>query len=119
MYNWLNILRICCKYQATHNVYTYRHTLALHDPIPISRRASTSSPVSSISMACLLLTLRDSATIGVEQNRPMLTPGVAKRAVSAATARSQLATSWQPAAEATPCTRAITDRKSTRLNSSH
>ena len=35
-------------------------------------------------MACLLETLRDSATIGVEQNRPILTPGVAKRALSAA-----------------------------------
>ena len=53
-------------------------------------------------------TARVSATIGVEQNRPIFTPGVAKRAVSAATARSQLATSWQPAAVATPCTRAIT-----------
>jgi len=53
-------------------------------------------------------TARDSATIGVEQNSPILTPGVAKRAASAATARSQLATSWQPAAVAMPCTRAIT-----------
>ncbi len=66
------------------------------------------SPVSSISIAALRPTARDSATIGVEQNRPRLTPGVAKRAVSAATARSQLATSWQPAAVAMPCTRAIT-----------
>ena len=52
--------------------------------------------------------MRDSATIGVEQNRPILTPGVAKRAVCDATARSQLATSWQPAAVATPSTAAIT-----------
>ena len=59
-------------------------------------------------MACLFETLRDSATIGVEQNRPICTPGVAKRAVSEATARSQLATSWQPAAVATPSTAAIT-----------
>ena len=51
---------------------------------------------------------RDSGTIGVEQNSPMRTPGVAKRALSAATARSQAATSWQPAAVAIPCTRAIT-----------
>ena len=50
------------------------------------------SPVSSISMACLRGTLRDSATIGVEQNRPILTPGVANFAVREATARSQLAT---------------------------
>src|SRR3546814_15193319 len=72
-----------------------------------ARRASTSSPVSSISMACLRLTLRDSATIGVEQNRPMLTPGAAKRAATAATASSQTATTWKAAAEATPSTQAI------------
>ena len=59
-------------------------------------------------MARLRGTLRDSATIGVEQKRPMLTPGVAKLAFSAATARSQVATSWQPAAVAVPCTAAIT-----------
>ena len=70
--------------------------------------ASISSPVSSISIAALRPTARDSATMGVEQNSPMFTPGVAKRALSAATARSQLATSWHPAAVATPCTRAIT-----------
>ena len=50
----------------------------------------------------------ETATAGVEQNRPMSTPGVAKRADSPAIARSQVATSWQPAAVATPCTRAIT-----------
>ena len=53
-------------------------------------------------------TLRDSATMGVEQNRPISTPGVAKRAEVEATARSQLATSWQPAAVAMPWTSAIT-----------
>ena len=42
--------------------------------------AETVSPVSSISIACLRETLRDSATIGVEQNSPMSTPGVAKPA---------------------------------------
>ena len=51
---------------------------------------------------------RVSGTIGVEQNRPMRTPGVAKRAPVSAMARSQLATSWQPAAVATPCTLAMT-----------
>ncbi len=51
---------------------------------------------------------RESGTIGVEQNKPILTPGVANRAVSAATARSHDATSWHPAAVATPCTRAMT-----------
>ena len=53
-------------------------------------------------------TLRDSATIGVEQNRPILTPGVANFADCEATARSQLATNWQPAAVAVACTAAIT-----------
>ncbi len=70
--------------------------------------ADMASPVSSISMACFGATLRDSATMGVVQNRPMSTPGVAKVASAPATARSQLATSWQPAAEAAPCTQAIT-----------
>ena len=42
--------------------------------------ASIISPVSSISMACFAGTARLSATIGVEQKRPMFTPGVAKRA---------------------------------------
>ena len=41
---------------------------------------------------------------GVVQKRPILTPGVAKWADSAATAMSQAATSWQPAAVAMPCT---------------
>ncbi len=40
--------------------------------------------------------------MGVVQNRPILTPDVAKVAPSAATARSHAATSWQPAAVATP-----------------
>ena len=64
--------------------------------------ASINLPVSSISIAALRPTARVSATIGVEQKRPILTPGVANRASSAATARSQVATSWQPAAVATP-----------------
>ena len=66
------------------------------------------SPVSSISIAGLRGTLRESATIGVEQNRPYLTPEVAKRALVVASARSQAATSWQPAAVAMPSTSAIT-----------
>ena len=70
--------------------------------------AEIGSPVSSISIACLRGTLRDSATIGVEQNSPISTPGVAKVAASEAIARSQLATSWQPAAVATPWTAATT-----------
>ncbi len=70
--------------------------------------AEIGSPVSSISSARLRPIARDSGTIGVEQNSPILTPGVAKAAVSAATARSDAATSWQPAAVAIPRTFAIT-----------
>src|ERR1700732_4040109 len=70
--------------------------------------ADIMSPVSSISIAALRGMLRDSATIGVEQNRPILTPGVANFAAREATARSQLATNWQPAAVAVACTAAIT-----------
>ena len=82
-------------------------------------RAEIMSPVSSISIARLRDTLRDSATIGVEQNSPILTPGVANRAVSDATARSQLATSWQPAAAATPSTAAITGWGILRIDMHH
>ena len=60
------------------------------------------SPVRSISLACLRETLRPSDTLGVEQNRPTLMPETAKRAVSDATARSHCATSWHPAAVAMP-----------------
>src|ERR1700735_852274 len=70
--------------------------------------AEIMSPVSSISIAALRGILRDKDTIGVEQNRPILTPGVANFAVREATARSQLATNWQPAAVAVACTAATT-----------
>lgn len=51
---------------------------------------------------------RPIATPGVEQNSPTLMPGVAKVDFSVATAISQLATNWQPAAVATPFTIAMT-----------
>ena len=66
------------------------------------------SPVANISKAALRPTLRESATEGVEQNKPTLMPETAKRASLAATARSHVATNWQPAAVAIPCTRAMT-----------
>jgi hypothetical protein len=65
-------------------------------------------PVSNISMARFRPTARDSSTIGVEQNIPTFTPGVANQVPSAATARSQAATSWHPAAVAKPWTLATT-----------
>ena len=83
-------------------------TTRLTRPKRNASSAPNTSPVSNISMACLEERLRDSATIGVEQNRPILTPGVQKRASCDATARSQVATSWQPAALARPATSAMT-----------
>src|SRR5712692_6741834 len=59
-------------------------------------------------MARLRPTLRATPTAGVEQKTPMLTPGIANDALSDATARSHMETSWQPAAVAMPCTRAMT-----------
>ncbi len=66
------------------------------------------SPVNAISRARLRPIVRPIATIGVVQNHPALPPGAAKAADSAATARSQEATSWHPAAVAKACTRATT-----------
>jgi hypothetical protein len=66
------------------------------------------SPDRASSVARLRPTLRATATIGVWQNQPPLPPGAANPASSLATARSALATSWQPAAVASPCTRATT-----------
>ena len=66
------------------------------------------SPVTSISNAALRPMLRDKATLGVAQNRPKLTPLTANRASREAAAMSHMATSWQPAAVAMPCTLAIT-----------
>src|ERR1035441_5595674 len=67
-------------------------------PHSAAARAGTISPVSSICMARLRPMARVRATIGVVQKSPILTPGVAKAASSAAMARSQVATSWHPAA---------------------
>ena len=83
-------------------------TALFTNPISTARGAAIISPVNSISIACLWLTLRDKATMGVEQNSPICTPGVPKRAPSSATAKSQVATNWHPAAVATPRTSAIT-----------
>ena len=44
-------------------------------PMACARSAVIASPVSSISMACLRGTARERATMGVEQKRPILTPG--------------------------------------------
>ena len=59
-------------------------------------------------MARLRPIARLTATMGVVQKSPILTPGVAKEASSEAIAMSQVATNWHPAAVAIPCTWAIT-----------
>ena len=83
-------------------------TTWLTSPQSSAVRASITSPDMASSMARFRPTFRATATIGVWQNQPPLPPGVAKPASSLATARSALATSWQPAAVASPCTRATT-----------
>jgi hypothetical protein len=49
-------------------------------------------------------------TVGVEQKSPMLTPAVAKRALSAATATTQVATRRQPAGQERASFDAVPDR---------
>jgi hypothetical protein len=83
-------------------------TTRLTSPRDCAVAASMGSPVSSISLACFRPMFRTTPTAGVEQNTPMFTPGIANVAVSAATARSHIDTSWHPAAVAMPWTRAIT-----------
>src|SRR5208283_813352 len=83
-------------------------TTRLTRPQSSAVRASMTSPDMASSAARLRPTFLATATIGVWQNHPPLPPGVAKPAFSLATARSAVATSWQPAAVASPCTRATT-----------
>jgi hypothetical protein len=64
--------------------------------------------VNSISAARLRATARESATAGVEQNRPSVMPDTANVARVDPMARSHWATSWQPAAVAIPSTSAMT-----------
>ena len=75
-------------------------TTALTRPHSQAVRASITSPESANSRARFRPTVRATATSGVWQKRPPLPPGMAKPADSAATARSQVATSWHPAAVA-------------------
>ena len=72
-------------------------------------------PVTKRSNARFVETLRDNATAGVEQNNPTLIPDTANRASSDAMAKSQLPTSWQPAAVAMPCTWAMTGTGRARI----
>src|ERR1700723_186799 len=71
-------------------------TTWLTSPSDFAVAALMKSPVSSIYIPALRTIARESATIGVEQNSPTLILEVANRASSLATARSQLARSWQP-----------------------
>src|ERR1035438_2193590 len=83
-------------------------TTILISPQSAAVTAEIISPVSNIWSARLRPTARLRATIGVVQKSPILTPGVANAAWSEATAKSQVATNWHPAAVAMPCTSAIT-----------
>jgi hypothetical protein len=67
-------------------------TQRLMSPRCAAAAASIISPVTNISKAALRPMLRESATEGVAQNRPTLMPETAKRASSAAIARSHMAT---------------------------
>ena len=60
------------------------------------------SPVNNIFIIFFLFTFLLTATIGVLQNNPIFTPGVANFASFVLYAKSQLATNWQPAANAAP-----------------
>ena len=68
-------------------------TLLLISPILVASVAVIISPVKSIFIAFLLDTFLERATIGVEQKRPILTPGVANLDSLDAIAKSQDATS--------------------------
>jgi len=79
----------------------------LVDQAPVERRARVDDVTGQGQLhGALRPTFLATATMGVWQNQPPLPPGAAKPASSLATARSALATSWQPAAVASPCTRA-------------
>mmetsp|Transcript_46865 Transcript_46865/g.100925 ORF Transcript_46865/g.100925 Transcript_46865/m.100925 type:complete len:218 (+) Transcript_46865:1160-1813(+) len=75
---------------------------------PAARACSAvrSRPVKSMSAAVFRFAALVTATEGVPQKKPILTPGVPNRAPGAATTMSQLAANWQPAAKAHPCTAA-------------
>ena len=83
-------------------------TTRLTNPHSAAVSALIGFPVSSISRARFRPIARVSATIGVEQNSPIFTPGVANVASLEAITKSHEATNWHPAAVAIPCTRATT-----------
>ena len=100
--------RICAASASTAASSSVVGTTWFTSPHSSAVAASTGSPGEEHLQRALAADRAVSGTIGVEQKSPMRTPGVAKVAVSAATARSHAATSWQPAAVATPWTWAIT-----------
>ena len=65
---------------------------SLIKPISFAYFASMGSPVNNIFIVFFLLTFLLTATIGVLQNKPMFTPGVANIASSELISKSQLAT---------------------------
>src|SRR3546814_19014867 len=95
----------CFKYTATTEIYTYLHTLSLHDALPISWSA---------------MNVFTSRFVPVVAGATSLTVGalVACSASEGGVARAEL----QQVADAQSITRrpdGLLDRKSTRLNSRH
>uniref|UniRef100_A0A6B0V6F9 Secreted protein n=1 Tax=Ixodes ricinus TaxID=34613 RepID=A0A6B0V6F9_IXORI len=83
-------------------------TTLLTKPLTRASRALIGLPVSSIYADTFCGTQRATGMPGVEQKRPNEAPGSEKVALSDARAISQEATSWQPAAAASPSTCAMT-----------
>src|SRR3546814_15628248 len=83
-------LSFCFKDTATTEIYTYGHTLALHDALPIFRGREYSGDFFAL-------------------QHPILSAGLSLRPLHSVGSHHQCACARSPA----------TDRKSTRLNSSH
>jgi len=77
-------------------------TARLISPHDSAVRASIASPVMAISERSLSSIERPTATMGVVQKRPPFPPGVQKVASCEATAKSAVATNWQPPPVARP-----------------
>ena len=80
--------------RAIFNVSSFKIVLSIDlliNPIFSALSAVIKSPPKSISIECLFNMFLEIATIGVEQNKPILTPGVANLDKLLAYAKSQLA----------------------------
>src|SRR3546814_18529496 len=88
---------------ATTEIYTYLHTLSLHDALPIFRSISAGAgPPAAVRARMLERASSAIRTVSAERRRG--------RPITSAAAESRSAAVIRPA---------VRDRKSTRLNSSH